>query len=428
MGAAVIQSGEYKLEIDTGFDSGSFVLDSDLKGVLDNTLYTLGPGTSFADVTTGVTAVNIFRGRRDIGDQFLPGTMSFTLNDQIAYGAFNPFNDANTDPANNQPGLAPMRKVRFYRYNASGVAQSLFQGIIVNYDYFFSMDNNDTVQVFCVDNQYLLAQAELDEWNVTEELSSARVVAMLALPEVDAFQGVGEQSIETGETTLGGSAAYTVPQGTNVQQYLSNILDAEQGRAFVNRSGVFTFQNRIGSFVGTPVASFTDHGDYPYSNLGINFGADKVVNRATVSTLQDPTTPQTVDDAGSQATYFIQSVSYIGSLLHNDAAALELASYLIRPIPTPVFSGLTTEFQTLTTAQRDVVATLDIGSVVSIEKTIQTGINSTSIIAETAALEGIAHEITFSQPHKTTIYTSPTQVYLDFILDSSTLSTIYALT
>ena len=34
MGAAVIQSGEYKLEIDTGFDSGSFVLDSDLKGVL----------------------------------------------------------------------------------------------------------------------------------------------------------------------------------------------------------------------------------------------------------------------------------------------------------------------------------------------------------------------------------------------------------
>ena len=428
MGAAVVQSGDYKLEIDTGFDSGSFVLDSDLKGVLDNTLYTLGPGTTFADVTTGVTAVNIFRGRRDIGDQFLPGTMSFTLNDQIAYGAFNPFNDANADPLNNQPGLAPLRQVRFYRYNASGVAQSLFQGIIVTYDYFFSMDNNDTVQVFCVDNQYLLAQAELDEWNVTEERSSDRVISMLALPEVNAFQGVGEQSIETGEATLGGSAAYTVPQGTNVQQYLADIMDAEQGRAFVNRSGVFTFQNRIGSFVGTPVAAFSDNTDYPYSDLGINFGADKVVNRATVSTLQDPNSPQTIDDLGSQAEYFIQSVSYLGSLLHNNTAALDLALYLIRPQPTPVFTGLTTEFQTLTTAQRDVVATLDIGSVVSIEKTIQTGVNSTSIIAETAAIEGIAHEITFSQPHKTTIFTSPTQIYLDFILDSSTLSTVYALT
>ena len=428
MGAAVIQSGEYKLEIDTGFDSGSFVLDSDLKGVLDNTLYTLGPGTTFADVTTGVTAVNIFRGRRDIGDQFLPGTMSFTLNDQIAYGAFNPFNDANADPANNQPGLAPMRQVRFYRYNALGTAESLFQGIIVNYDYFFSMDNNDTVQVFCVDNQYLLAQAELDEWNVSEELSSARVVAMLALPEVDAFQGVGQQSIETGEITLGGSSEYTVPQGTNVQQYLANIIDAEQGRAFVNRSGVFTFQNRIGSFVGTPAANFSDNSGYPFSDLGINFGADKVINRATVSTLQNPTNPQTVEDTISQAEYFIQSVSYLGSLLHNDAAALDLAAYLIQPYPTATFTGLTTEFQTLTTAQRDVVATLDIGSVVSIEKTIQTSATTTTVVSETSAIEGIAHEITFSQPHKTTIFTSPTQVFLDFILDSSTLSTIYALT
>jgi UDP-N-acetyl-D-mannosaminuronate dehydrogenase len=144
--------------------------------------------------------------------------------------------------------------------------------------------------------------------------------------------------------------------------------------------------------------------------------------------LQDPTNPQPIDDAGSQAEYFIQSVSYLESLLHNDAAALALAAYLIRPVPTAVFTGLTTEFQTLTTAQRDVVATLDIGSVVSIEKTIQTSSTTTSIVAETAALEGIAHEITFSQPHRTTIYTSPTQVYLDFILDSSTLSTVYALT
>lgn len=428
MSTPVVQSGSYKLEIDTGFDSGSFTLNSDLKGVLDNSLYTLGPGTSYADVTTGTTSVNIFRGRRDVGDQFVPGSMSFVLNDQIAYGAFNPFNDANADPANNQAGLAPMRRVRFYRYNASNVAQSIFQGYIVNYDYFFSIDGNDNVQVFCVDDQYLLAQAELDEWNVSEQLSSARVVEMLALPEVDAFQGVGQQSIETGTATLGGSAAYTVPQGTNVNQYLTDITNAEQGRAFVNRSGVFTYQKRIGSTVGTPLADFSDNHGYPYAELGINFGADKVVNRATVSTLQNPTTPQTVDDLASQAQYFIQSVSYLGSLLHSDPAALALAAYLIQPVPTAVFTGLTTEFQSLTNAQRDVVATLDIGNAISIEKTIQTSSTTTSIISQTSAIEGIEHRITFSQPHQTTLYVSPTQVYLDFILDSSTLDTVYALT
>ena len=51
MTAAVIDSGTYKLEIDTGWDSGSFVLDDAVKGVLDGT-YPLGPNTSYADVTT----------------------------------------------------------------------------------------------------------------------------------------------------------------------------------------------------------------------------------------------------------------------------------------------------------------------------------------------------------------------------------------
>jgi len=148
MPASVVQSGTYLLEIDTGWDSSSFTLDSATKGLLDNTTYLLGPTTEFADVTDGVLDVTISRGRRDIGDQFVPGIMNFTLNDQLAEGAFNPFNaDSPTyDPANNQPGIAPMRRVRFYRYNSLGVAQSLFQGFIVNYDYQFSLDGYDLVR------------------------------------------------------------------------------------------------------------------------------------------------------------------------------------------------------------------------------------------------------------------------------------------
>ena len=163
MTAAVIDSGTYKLEIDTGFDVGSFTLDSATKGLLDGT-YPLGPTTDYADVTTGVLDLRIFRGRKDIGDQFTAGTMSFTLNDQIAYGAFNPFNtdSPNYDPANNQPGIAPMRKVRFYRYDSLGNAESLFQGYIVAYDYNFSLDNNDTVAVGCIDAALAFAPGHVD--------------------------------------------------------------------------------------------------------------------------------------------------------------------------------------------------------------------------------------------------------------------------
>jgi hypothetical protein len=430
MPASVIQSGEYLLEIDTGWDSSSFQLDSATKGVLDNTTYLLGPTTEFADVTEGVLDVSITRGRRDIGDQFVPGIMSFTLNDQLADGAFNPFNtDAPTyDPANNEPGIAPMRRVRFYRYNSSAVAESLFQGFIVTYDYQFNLDGNDLVTVQAIDDQYLLSQAFLDEWNVTEQVASVRVVELLALPEVNAFQGVGQQSIETSAITLGGAAAYTVPSGSNAQGYLNDIMAAEQGRAFVDRSGVFTFQKRIGTTLAGASVEFGDNdpSHYPYDSVSINFGADKVINRASVTHL-GATGPETVDDLASQSKYFIQAVAYTESLVHNDTAALALANYLIQGEPTATLTSVNTGFQLLSTAERDNVAILEIGDTISVEKTITTTSTTTSVIAQESFVEGIEHRISYSQPHQVTIYTSPTTVYQLFILDSSTLDTIYAL-
>jgi hypothetical protein len=430
MSASVIQSGEYLLEIDTGWDSSSFVLDSSVKGILNDPTYPLGPTTDFADVTDGVLDVSITRGRRDIGDQFVPGIMNFTLNDQLAEGAFNPFNaDSPTyDPANNEPGIAPMRRVRFYRYNSLNVAESLFQGFIVNYDYQFNLDGNDLVNIQAIDDQYLLSQAFLDEWNVTEQVASARVVELLALPEVDAFQGVGQQSIETSAVTLGGAAAYTVPSGSNAQGYLNDIMAAEQGRAFVDRSGVFTFQKRIGSTLAGASVDFGDNdpSHYPYDSVSINFGADKVINRASVTHL-GATGPETVDDLASQAKYFIQAIAYTESLVHNDTAALALASYLIQGEPTATLTSVNTGFQMLSTGERDNVAILEIGDTISVEKTITTSATTTSVIAQESFIEGIEHRISFSQPHQVTIYTSPTTVYQLFVLDSSTLDTIFAL-
>lgn len=430
MPASVIQSGEYLLEIDTGWDSSSFQLDSATKGVLDNTTYLLGPTTEFADVTDGVLDVSITRGRRDIGDQFTPGIMNFTLNDQLANGAFNPFNtDAPTyDPANNQPGIAPMRRVRFYRYDSTSTAESLFQGFIVNYDYQFNLDGNDLLNIQAIDDQYLLSQAFLDEWNVTEQIASARVVELLALPEVDAFQGVGEQSIETSAITLGGASAYTVPSGSNAQGYLNDIMAAEQGRAFVNRSGVFTFQRRLGATLSSPEVEFGDNdpAHTPYDSVSINFGADKVVNRASVTHL-GATGPETVEDLASQSKYFIQAVAYTESLVHNNTAALDLATYLIQGEPTATLTSVTTGFQMLSNAERDKVAILEIGDTISVEKTIVTTSTTTSVIAQESFIEGIEHLISFDRPHQTVIYTSPTTVYQLFILDSSTLDSIYAL-
>ena len=135
-GTAVVQSGDYELEIDTGFLQDAFILDSATAGILDGTIYVLDGTTNFASVLEGCDTVNIKRGRRDIGDQFSAGTMTFNMMDTS--GIFNPFDEQSPywDSTTEQPGLAPMRKVRFARYDINNVKEYLFTGFIVNYDYY----------------------------------------------------------------------------------------------------------------------------------------------------------------------------------------------------------------------------------------------------------------------------------------------------
>ena len=122
-GVAVVASGNYDLEIETGFLVDAFVLDDALKGVLDNTEYVLDGTTEFAAVLDGVNQINVRRGRRDQGDQFSAGTMTFTMLDTD--GIFMPFDEDSPyyDTAEAKPGLAPMRRVQLSRYSATNVKE-----------------------------------------------------------------------------------------------------------------------------------------------------------------------------------------------------------------------------------------------------------------------------------------------------------------
>ena len=90
-GITVVASGNYDLEIETGFQVDGFELDNALKGVLDNTEYVLDGTTEYAAVLDGVNQINVRRGRRDQGDQFSAGTMTFTMLDTD--GIFMPFDE-----------------------------------------------------------------------------------------------------------------------------------------------------------------------------------------------------------------------------------------------------------------------------------------------------------------------------------------------
>lgn len=406
MSAAVVQAGNYLLELDTGFDVNSFTLDDSVKGVLNNTTYGLGPQTSYADITEYVTEVRYKRGRQRIDDQFGAGTMSFTMRDET--GILGPY-DTNSpyyDPMNDKPGLAPMRRVRLSRS-----AEYLFVGYVTAYNYDFALAGPNTVLVSCSDDFYLLAQTQLAAFNPSAETSGERIETVLALPEVNY---TGTTSIDTGTVSLGHDSSYNVPAGTNTLQYITQINQAEQGRVFMSRAGVLTFQPRIGNTLSSPVIVFSDDGsNTPYDTVEIEFDADGVINRAFVLALDGKNA--VADDLSSQGTYFIQSISITNSLLHLQGEVDDLADYLLEPEPGPRFTAVSTNFALLDNTERADAVTVDIGDTITVTKDI-TGLSG---LTSELSIEGIEGIINFATGHRITYYTAPTTVVFQLILDDA---------
>jgi hypothetical protein len=204
-----------------------------------------------------------------------------------------------------------------------------------------------------------------------------------------------------------------VPAGTNTLAYLNQINQAEQGRLFMDRTGVLTFQPRVGTTLSAPVISFKDDSTgAKYQDLSVEFDADNVINRAFVRALNGD--EATDSDAGSIAKYFTQSTSITNSLLHTNGDVAALAEYLLEPEPQPRYTSVTTWFGSLTSLQRDAVATVDIGDTISIEKTIP-GLGTQ--LGEELAIEGIQGIIDFNRGHTVTFYTSPTTIVFELVLD-----------
>jgi hypothetical protein len=423
-GTAVVDSGNYDLQIATGFQIDAFTLDDPLRGLLNDPEYVLDGTTEFASVMDSTTSITVKRGRRDIGDTFSAGTMTFTIQD--VDGIFNPFDENSPyyDTAQSKPGLAPMRQVKLIRYDSTNVAEYLYSGFVVNYDYNFALGGLDTVTVYCADQFYLLSQTYLDAYNPSAELSGARINTILSLPEVD-FPALS-RDIATGTVNLGHDASYNVPAGTNVLQYIAQINDtAEFGRLFMSRDGVLTFQDRIGTTLAGSVADFHDDGtNYKYNGVGISFEADQVVNRVVVTALNGNTA--TATDAGSIATYFIQTNSITNSLLHEQTSIDTAASYLLNPEPEARYTSVETAFLMLTTAQKDTLATLEIGDTITVEKTFPSGAGTTEL-AQELSIEGIEHYLDFSTGHRVLYSTAPTTIVYELILDDAVYGTLDAL-
>jgi hypothetical protein len=297
----------------------------------------------------------------------------------------------------------------------------LFTGLVTTFNQTYNMAGLTTYSIFAADNTYVLAQGFLPETVTTSETSSARITAVLS-----AATYTGATSLTASPTaTLG---AYTIPSGTNVNAYINRIQQAEQGRIFCDRANVLTAQERIGTTLAAATATFDDTGTaIPYDNIFVEFDQQSVVNNANI-TIESGGTLQNANNPASIAQYFTQTEAITDSLLSTNAQAATLASYLLYPIPRPRFTSVSTTFASLTDAQKTVLAPIEIGQTVSITKTFPSG--TPLSVNQDLSVEGIDHVIDMNTGHRMTLWTSPTVILDQFILDDITfgvLSTTNAL-
>lgn len=420
--ATVPNAGTFDLKVDTGFTLDGFTLDSTLRGILNNTDYVLNGTTTFASITTGVLSATVRRGRADPDDPFPAGTMSFVLNDSLADGVFSPFDNASPyyNDIANYPGLAPGREVQLIRYNASNVAEYLFVGQIINYEYSYALNGNDTVTVFCADKLARLANTFLTAHNPSKEFTGTRVAAILDRAEVNYPTGAARQ-IAAGTVELGGGSTYAIEEGTSVKQYFDEITDtAERGRIYIDRAGVLVSENRIGYALSTASVTFCDNPTHTtharYNDLGITFKAEDIVNRAAVTPKGG--TQQVATDATSQTAYGVRGVAISGSLLHDNTAAATLATFLLYPNAKSRFNQVQVQYARLTSTLKDACAILDVGDTIIITKQVLVN-NVLTDRSQELAIEGLEHRVTFDRGMASRYFTSPTTVVYALILDDA---------
>lgn len=157
--------------------------------------------------------------------------------------------------------------------------------------------------------------------------------------------------------------------------------------------------------------------------------SQSVVNTVNVAiapaapTTLDPTpqtTYATATDENSIDTFGVQETPIVITLLATIEDAGALAQYLIRAVPAYWFSNLAVSLNTLTDANKTIVANLEIGQQIAVTKSFPAGVVPQTV-TEYLFVEGISHQIT-PESHIVTIYTGPATTYLQFILNTSTLN------
>jgi hypothetical protein len=341
-------------------DPTRFVLDDAIKGVLDNTEYTLG-GDRFFDITDRLISASTSRGKNQALDRIDAGQLNIVLDN------FDRLFDPLYVNGTYYTQLIPGKEIRI-----SCNGYPVIYGFVDDLDIAYEPGNRSVVSFQASDALSNLTINNLPEVFPDVELSGARVTRILDLPEI-AWPS-DQRSIDAGNSFMSDT---DIAEGTQAVSYLQLIATSEAGELFVSKDNKLVFKAR-NSPPGSIDLIFTDEGTIsgyttiPFAELGVVYGTEELYNRI-VLTNDFPTFPEeaNAEDAESQLLYGPRSYT-VNGLLNNEADDLQfLADFLLARFKEPQyrFSNLSVILDVLSEAQQNEVLALEIGDIVQVRFT-----------------------------------------------------------
>jgi hypothetical protein len=151
--------------------------------------------------------------------------------------------------------------------------------------------------------------------------------------------------------------------------------------------------------------------------IGVAYGQETLFNRVQVD-IDGGTAAQVAQDAASQTTYGVQTLSFSSVPLNTLAAGAALAANLLDKYKEPKirFNEVSTSMQACGSALFATVLALDVSDVIAVTKTYDQGLPLTR--TESVFIESVAHDITPSD-HRIRFGLGQAQLLTAFILDTS---------
>lgn len=401
-----------------GFLVNQFTLDDAIYGQLDG-VGVLDGNLEGIDVTEYVKSVQLRRGRSSSLDSFEAGSASIVLNNNDR--RFDPINDASPywDVTTNETGVQPRRQV-----TVSLADELVFVGSITTINIAYNQDLSDAI-IGASDDFVLLAnQSVTTTFTPPVEVSGTRITSVLDLPEVN-FP-ILQRSIATGGKDL---QALAIDAGTNALQYMQTCATADQALLFVSRDGTLTYTDPVSTIWYYDVAAcFVDAnepitaGVVPYT--GINTITDQTFLYNKVVVAKEGGIEYISNDAASQASYGISTLTLTGLLLENDTDADALSTQLLDAYKEPVYRFDDMQFVVngMGSNSRTTLNQLELGDGIKIVRTFATG--SPLTVERYYQVDRLQHIITPTQHQVTVGLGDLKTVIYAFILDDTTFGTL----